>query len=394
MKYNEVQSEICRLQPIDGILNMRLYAELRGDRAIWAIVALLAIISVLVVYSSTGTLAYRERGGNTEFFLLKHFVIICGGLFLTYLCYLLHYMQYNRVAPWLLLISIPLLVYTIAFGADINDARRWITLPFVGITFQTSDFAEVSLILYVARAISSKQDYIKDFNSAFLPIIVPILIICSLIAPADLSSALLLFFTCVLMMFIGRVAIRYILLLLFLGVVVFTFLVTLGRFFPEVIRVETWISRVSEFMEEGQVGYQVEQAKMAIANGEWFGMGPGNSIQRNYLPSPYSDFIYAIVCEEYGVIGGVFLIFIYVFLLFRTTRLVTKSPKAFGAMVAIGLSMSLVFQALANIAVSVNLVPVTGLTLPMISLGGTSILFTCIAFGIILSVSKYIESVN
>ncbi|MCP3930028.1 MAG: FtsW/RodA/SpoVE family cell cycle protein [Bacteroidetes bacterium] len=375
-------------------LGTRLYAELRGDRAIWAIVALLAIISILVVYSSTGTLAYRERGGNTEFFLLKHFVIICGGLFLTYLCYLLHYMQYNRVAPWLLLISIPLLVYTIAFGADINDARRWITLPFVGITFQTSDFAEVSLILYVARAISSKQDYIKDFNSAFLPIIVPILIICSLIAPADLSSALLLFFTCVLMMFIGRVDIRYILLLLFLGVVVFTFLVTLGRFFPEVIRVETWISRVSEFMEEGQVGYQVEQAKMAIANGEWFGMGPGNSIQRNYLPSPYSDFIYAIVCEEYGVIGGVFLIFIYVFLLFRTTRLVTKSPKAFGAMVAIGLSMSLVFQALANIAVSVNLVPVTGLTLPMISLGGTSILFTCIAFGIILSVSKYIESVN
>lgn len=375
-------------------LATRIYTELRGDKSIWAIVALLAIFSILAVYSSTGTLAYQERGGNTEAFLTKHGIILFGGLFLTYLCHLMHYMRYSRAAPILLLLSIPLLVYTIAFGADINEARRWISLPYVGITFQTSDFAKLALIIYVARAISTKQDYIKDFNSAFLPIIVPILIICGLIAPADLSSAMLLFLTCVLMMFIGRVALQYIGLLLLLGIVVFALLVVMGQFFPEIIRVETWTSRVRDFMMNPDGGYQVQQAKMAIANGGWFGIGPGNSIQRNYLPSPYSDFIYAIICEEYGIIGGTLVIGLYVLLFFRITRLVTKSPKAFGAMLATGLSVSLVVQAFANIAVSVHLVPVTGLTLPMVSMGGTSILFTCISFGMILSVSKYIETVG
>ena len=356
--------------------------------------AVLSIFSILVVYSSTGTLAYREMAGNTETLLIKHFMIVVGGLFLAYLAHLVHYLRYSKAAPFLLLLSVPLLVYTIAFGADINDARRWITVPFVGITFQTSDFAKLALILYVARAISSKQDYIKDFNSAFLPIIVPVLIICGLIAPADLSSAILLFFTCVCMMFVGRVALQYIVLLLLLGIVVFAMLVLLGEFFPEIIRSETWVSRVRDFVDKPDGGYQVQQAKIAMANGEWFGLGPGNSIQRNYLPSPYSDFIYAIVVEEYGIFIGILLILLYVLLFFRATRLVTKSPKAFGAMLAMGLSISLVLQAFINIAVSVHLVPVTGVTLPMISMGGTSILFTCISFGMILSVSKYIESVS
>ena len=292
------------------------------------------------------------------------------------------------------LLAVPLLLYTIAFGTDINDARRWIEVPFVGITFQTSDFAKLSLILFVARAISSKQEYIKDFNSAFLPIILPVLLICGLIAPADLSSAILLFFTCVAMMFVGRVAMQYIILLLLLGIVVFAMLVLLGEFFPDVVRSETWVNRVRDFIEQPDGGYQVQQAKIAMANGEWLGLGPGNSIQRNYLPSPYSDFIYAIVVEEYGIFIGILIILLYVLLFFRATRLVTKSPKAFGAMLAIGLSISLVLQAFVNIAVSVHLVPVTGVTLPMISMGGTSILFTCISFGIILSVSKYIESVS
>lgn len=371
-----------------------MYAELRGDRAIWAIIAVLAIFSVLVVYSSTGTLAYRRLAGNTEAILIKHFIIVAGGLFLTYLAHLTHYMKYSRWAPILLVLSVPLLLYTIAFGTDINDARRWIEVPFVGITFQTSDFAKLSLIIYVAREISSKQDYIKDFNSAFLPIIVPVLIICGLIAPADLSTAILLFFTCVAMMFVGRVAIQYIVLLLLLGVVVFAMLILLGEFFPDIVRSETWVSRVREFMEEPDGGYQVQQAKIAMANGGWMGLGPGNSIQRNYLPSPYSDFIYAIVVEEYGILTGFLLILLYALLFFRATRLVTKSPKAFGAILVIGLSISLVLQAFVNIAVSVHLVPVTGVTLPMISMGGTSVLFTCISFGIILSVSKYIESVS
>jgi cell division protein FtsW len=372
----------------------RIYAELKGDRAIWAVLVVLSLFSLLSVYSSTGTLAYKNMGGNTETYLVKHFVILVGGLFLTYLAHLMHYTKYSRSAPVLLAISIPLLVYTIAFGADINDARRWIVVPFTGITFQTSDFAKLALIIYVARAISSKQEYIKDFQSAFLPIILPVLVICGLIAPADLSSAILLFFTCIIMMFVGRVAIQYIGLLFLLGIVVFASLILLGEFFPEIIRSDTWVSRVREFVENPKGVYQVKQAKIAMANGEWIGLGPGNSIQRNYLPSSYSDFIYAIIVEEYGILGGTAIILLYILLFFRATRLVTKSPKAFGAMLVMGLSVSLIMQAFINIAVAVHLVPVTGVTLPMMSMGGTSILFTCIAFGMILSVSKYIEAVS
>jgi cell division protein FtsW len=371
----------------------RINAELRGDRVIWAIIALISIFSILAVYSSTGTLAYRERGGNTEAFLFKHLVILGVGLLLTYICHLLHYMKYSRWAPVLLLLAIPMLFYTITMGAEINEGKRWVMIPYVGITFQTSDFAKLALIIYVARAISTKQDYIKDFNSAFLPIIVPVLLICGLIAPSNLSTALLLFLTCIGMMFIGRVSVRYIILLLMLGLVVFAILIFIGQAFPDLVRVDTWTSRMQEFMYDPDGGYQSMQAKIAIANGEWFGLGPGNSIQRNYLPSPYSDFIYSIICEEYGIFGGGIILLLYVLFFFRITRLVTKSPKAFGAILAMGLGIMLVMQALVNIAVAVNLVPVTGVTLPMISMGGTSLMFTCIAFGIILSVSKYIESV-
>ena len=369
----------------------KISAELRGDRSIWAVLAILAVFSLLVVYSSTGTLAYRERGGNTEAYLVKHMMIVSGGIFLTYICHQLHYMVYHRAAPVLFLISIPLLFFTLFFGSNINEARRWLTVPFVGITFQTSDFAKIALITQVARAISSKQDYIKDFRSAFVPIIVPVLIVCGLIAPADLSTAVILFCTCLMMMFVGRVDVRFILLLLLLGFVVFSMLIITAKFFPDSIRVDTWVARVQDFMLNPDGGYQVQQAKIAIANGSWFGTGPGNSIQRNYLPSPYADFIFSILVEEYGVIGGAIIIAMYVILFFRVTRLVTKSSKAFGAIVALGLGISLVFQAFINMAVSVHLVPVAGVTLPLVSMGGTSILFTCISFGIILSVSKYVE---
>jgi cell division protein FtsW len=278
------------------------------------------------------------------------------------------------------------------FGAEINDARRWIVIPGLGLSFQTSDFAKIALIVYVAREISSKQDYIKDWKQAFVPIIVPVLIVCGLIAPANLSTAVLLMGVCIGMMFVGRVSLKYIGLLLLLGVVLFSALIFLGEFFPEYIRVGTWTSRITDFTENPQGSFQVQQAKIAIANGEWIGNGPGNSIQRNFLPSPYADFIYAVICEEYGFIGGATIIALYVVLFFRVTRLVTKSPKAFGAMMATGLTLLLVMQAFANIAVSVHLVPVTGLSLPMVSMGGTSTLFSCIAFGMILSVSKHIEA--
>lgn len=369
----------------------RIYAELQGDRAIWMIVALLSLISLLAVYSATGSIAFTQRGGNTEFYLIKHSIFLIAGLVLTYLCYVLHYTQYMRMAPVLIMLSIPLLVYTIAFGAEINEARRWITVPGIGLTVQTSDFAKLSLIIYVAKAISSKQEYIKDFNSAFLPIIVPILIICGLIAPADLSTSLILFATCMMMMFIGRVDIKYILLLLILGIVVFSILIIVGTIFPEIVRTGTWITRMQEFFTNTDGGYQVQMSKTAIAEGGWFGVGPGNSLLRNYLPAPYSDFIYAIICEEYGLFGGFIVLGLFVLLFFRCVSIVTRSPKAFGAMLVMGLGLYLTTQALANVAVSVDLVPVTGLTLPLLSMGGTSIIFSSIAFGIILSVSRYIE---
>lgn len=375
-------------------LTNKLLNALYGDRVIWTVMVILGLFSLLAVYSSTGTLAYKDSGGNTESFLIKHGLILGLGLMITYIVHLLHYMTFSKSAPLLLLISIPLLIYTILFGAEYNEARRWISIPWVGFTFQSSDFAKLALIIYVAKAISAKQDIIKDFNSAFIPIILPIIIVCGLIAPADLSSALLLFFTAFLMMFVGRVSTKYLILLLMLGVVMFSFLIILGQFFPEAIRLETWVSRMNDFISNPEGGYQVRQSKIAIASGEWIGMGPGNSIQRNYLPAPYSDFIYAIICEEYGLLGGFSVILLYLILFIRVTRLVTKSPKAFGAMLAFGLVMSMVVQAFANIAVSVHLVPVTGVTLPLISMGGTSVLFTSISFGIILSVSKFIESLK
>ncbi|MEZ4948782.1 MAG: FtsW/RodA/SpoVE family cell cycle protein [Saprospiraceae bacterium] len=367
---------------------------LKGDKIIWSIVLVLALISILVVYSATGTLAYKDRGGYTEFFLVKQLFLLGAGLSVMYIIYRMHYMRFNSAAPFLILLAAPMLIYTFFFGADINDAKRWIMVPILNLTFQTSDFAKLALIIYVAREITKKQEYIRDFKRAFSPIIVPVLIICGLIAPSDLSSAAMLFVTCVLMMYVGRVATKYIGLLLILGVFVFTMLLTVGHFFPDYVRVDTWSSRLEQFAGEENGGYQIQQAKIAIANGGVIGRGPGNSMQRNHLPQAYSDFIYSIICEEYGIIGGFLILGIYVLLMFRTIRLVTLSPKAFGAMLAIGLTISLVGQALANIAVNVHLVPVTGLTLPMLSMGGTSVIFTCIAFGMILSVSKYIEDLK
>jgi cell division protein FtsW len=372
----------------------QLYAKLRGDRVIWMIVAILSIYSILTVYSASTTEAYRLSGGDTEAAMIKHTTLILFGLFLTYVCYLTPYIQYSKLAPYLMLITIPLLVYTMAFGVELNQATRWIRVPFVGLTFQPSDFAKIALVVYVARAISSKQDYIDDFNDAFMPIIIPILIVCGMIAPDDLSTAAVLFFTCLLMMFMGRVSLKYILLLMFLGVVLFSFLVTLGTIFPETVRIGTWIKRLTAFWygETGDVNIQVLQSKIAIANGEWFGQGPGNSIQRNFIPASNSDYIYAIIFEEYGLIfGGFLILFLYVALFFRVVAIVTRSPKAFGAMLALGLGLLISLQAMMNMGVNVNILPVTGLALPMVSKGGTSVLFSGIAFGMILSVSRYIE---
>lgn len=368
-----------------------VYTNLRGDKVIWIIVAILGIFGVLAVYSAIGSLAYRNRAGDTEYYLFQQIIFLSVGLGVTYVCYLLHYMQYSKIAPIFMLITIPLLLYTIGFGAEINDAKRWIQIPWIDKTFQSSDFARLALIIFVARSLSNKQEYIKDLKGAFIPVIIPIIVICALIAPADLSTSGLLFMTCMLMMFIGRVSMKYIGLLILLGLVVFSTLIILGKFFPDFIRVETWVSRTEHFIYESNGSYQNQQAKIAVANGGIIGVGPGNSIQRNYLPLAYADFIYAIICEEYGIIGGVLVLFLYLMLLVRCIKIVTKCPKTFGAILAMGLCLNLVIQALANMAVTVHLLPVTGLTLPLVSMGGTSILFTCMSLGIILSVSKYVE---
>lgn len=368
-----------------------IYDRLKGDRSIWLIVTILVFCSLLAVYSAVGHEASLKRSGNTEYYLVKHGLLLTLGLVAMYMSYRFNYMFYSRLAPMLLLISVPLLIYTLGFGPEINDARRWLDIPLIDQRFQTSDLARLALVMYIARSIAKKQDVIKDLKSAFIPLIIPVVLVCMLIAPSDLSTALLLFMTCLLMMIIGRVSMNYIVLLAVVGAVGLAFLIILGTAFPELVRLDTWIARVNEFLGGSEGGYQIVQSKIAIASGEFFGVGPGNSLQRNYLPYAYADFIFAIICEEYGLIGAFTLVALYLGLLYRCTSMVTRCPKTFGSILAIGLCLNVVIQAFANMAVSVNLVPVTGLTLPIISMGGTSILFTCISLGIILSVSRYVE---
>lgn len=369
-------------------IQTKVGALLQGDKVIWLVIVLLAIFSVLTVYSSAEALALRT-GVNTEAFLIKHIVLLLTAIFLIYLCHMVNYVKYARLSVILLVIAIPMLVYTQLLGETFNQATRWIRIPFIGVTFQTSDFAKIALIMYTARTLSLMQNKAVSLGE----LMVPVLLVCGLIAPSDLSSALILFFTCLLLMFIGRVEMRNVFSLMMLGIGAFAVLIMLSKFFPLAIRVDTWISRLQDFWL-GSSGdqFQVEQAQMAIAQGGFFGLGPGNAQQAHFLPHSYSDYIFCVIIEEYGTLGAMIIIALYTTLLLRCIRLVTRSPKAFGAILALGLCFSLVIQAFVHMAVNVNLLPVTGLTLPFISLGGTSLLFTGISFGIILSVSKYIET--
>jgi cell division protein FtsW len=367
------------------------------------------MMSLLVVYSSTGTLAYK-LSKSTESYLFKQVVFIAIGVILIYFAHLVNYTIYSRVAIILFLISIPLLLYTLLFGSSINEANRWIKLPIINLTFQTSDMARLALFMYLGRQLSRKQNVIKDFKKGFLPLIVPVGIICLLIAPANLSTALLVGATSLLLMFIGRVSMKHIGLVMGLAAIPVAILISLSVAYydkdnakttelPAILtkgRVETWIKRVQSFIyaDKQETAYQVQQAKIAIAKGGWVGLGPGNSEARNFLPHPYSDFIYAIIIEEYGLLGGAFVLFIYLAFLFRCIRIFKRCPYAFGAFLALGLSFTLVIQAMANMAVNVNLFPVTGVTLPLVSMGGSSFLFTCVAIGIILSVARNVEQIE
>jgi cell division protein FtsW len=387
----------------------QLLRNTRGDKYIWGIVILLALTSLLVVYSATGSLAYEMYKGNTEIYLFKQLSFIVLGLMVIYFLHRINYTLYSRVATVLFLVSIPLLLYTLFFGTTLNEGSRWIKLPVINMTMQTSDLAKLALFMYISKMLSKKQDVIKEFKNGFLPIITPVIIICVLIAPANLSTALLTGATSLMLMFIGRVSIKHIALAILVAAIPVALLVSVAVMtynkeegksnikVAHVGRVTTWIKRVQDFMyaKDEAVPYQVQQAKIAIANGGILvGKGPGNSTQRNFLPHPYSDFIYAIIIEEYGLAGGAFIIFIYLLFLFRCINIFKRCPYAFGAFLALGLSFTLVIQALANMAVNVNLTPVTGVTLPLISMGGTSFLFTCAAIGIILSVARNVEQLE
>lgn len=387
-----------------------LLKKTRGDKVIWSIVVLLALFSLLVVYSSTGTLAYKMSKSN-ESYLFKQVAFIVLGILVIYFAHRVNYTIYSKVSLILFLLVIPLLIYTLFFGVRLNEGSRWIRLPIIQLTFQTSDLAKLALFMYVSRQLSKRQQVIKDFKKGFLPVIVPVGIICLLIAPANLSTALLIGATSLLLLFIGRAPAKYLLLVVGVAMIPVMMLIlaavyqhkegageklkteTGSKLFS---RVNTWVNRVGNFMYGSQEAddddnYQVNQAKIAIAKGGWVGLGPGNSEQRNFLPHPYSDFIYAIIIEEYGLIGGSIILFIYMVFLLRSIRIFRKCPYAFGAFLALGLSFMLAIQALTNMAVNVNLFPVTGVTLPLVSMGGSSFLFTCLAIGIILSVARNVE---
>jgi cell division protein FtsW len=377
-----------------------LVKNIKGDRYIWAIVLVLSLFSLLAVYSSTGTLAYKYRAGNTEYYLMKQILIIGGGLGLMYFTHLINYKYFSRISQILYYLSVVLLIITLFFGTDINEAKRWITLPGVNLTFQTSDLAKFALIMYLARMLSKKQDMVRSFSEGFWPTIFPVVVICGLIAPEDLSSALVLFSTSVLIMFVGRIHLAYIGGLVGISLLCVGMFVTLLFTLPEESmpgRMTTWKARIEAFANlngEQEEPYQLVQSKIAIAKGGFFPNGPGNSTQRNFLPHPYSDFIYAIIIEEYGFFGGVFIVFLYLAFLVRSAFIVRKAPKAFGALLAFGLALSLTIQGMINMSVAVGLVPVTGLTLPLVSMGGSSTIFVSLAFGIILSVSRDAEQLE
>lgn len=372
----------------------------KGDQVIWGVVIVLSCISLLAVYSATGSLAFRKEV-SPAYYLIKQLFFLGFGIIIIYLVHRVNYNKFARLTILMYLISIPLLIYTLFFGASLNEGSRWIYLPGTHIGFQTSDMAKLALFMFLARVLSAKQAVIKDLKKGFLPVLVPVLVTCALIAPANLSTALMLGFTCSILFFIGRVQMKHLFLLVLIGIAGIVTVYTVSKI-TGFGRAETWEQRVKDFLGTGEKKkgkketevFQVQQAKIAIAYGGLLGRGPGNSLQRNLLPHIYSDFIYALIIEEYGIVGATIVMFLYLLFLWRSILIFKRCPYAFGAFLAVGLSITLVFQAMLNMAVNVHLVPVTGLTLPLVSMGGSSIWFTSIAIGVILSVSRYVDEME
>jgi cell division protein FtsW len=376
---------------MDGILE-----RTKGDKVIWTIVVFLSLVSLLAVYSATGSLAYREQGGHTEYYLFKQLSVLVMGLLIIYFAHRVNYTVYSRAAQIGFIISIPLLIYTLAFGSNLNEASRWIRLPVINLTFQTSDVAKLAIFMYVSRQLSKRQHVITDFKKGFLPIIIPVGIVCVLIMPANMSTALLLGASCMLLCYIGRVPVKFLAAMVGVGIGLILLMFVFAWATGIKMRTETWAKRIEHFTnrEDAEIPYQVQQANIAIAGGGLLGKGPGNSTQRNFLPHAYSDYIYATIIEEYGIFGAFLILMAYMLLLLRSIRIFRQCPYAFGAFLAVGLSVTLVIQALTNMAVNVGLFPVTGVTLPLVSMGGSSVIFTSLAIGIILSVSRNVDELE
>ena len=370
-----------------------IFKNIQGDSVIWAIIGVLAIFSFLPVYSASSNLAYLYGDGNTFKFLAKHFAHLVLGFGILYGVHKIPYHYFRGLSMIALPIVVVLLLITMAQGTTIGgaNASRWIRVPLVGVTFQTSTLAAVVLMTYVARYLSTIESKLVSFKETLLPLWLPVFLIIGLILPANFSTAAIIFAMVVLLVFIGGYPFRYLAIILTTGLLLLSLFVLSAKAFPDVFpnRVDTWISRVASFVDktDKDADYQIIKAKTAIASGGITGLGPGKSVQKNFLPQSSSDFIYAIIVEEFGLLGALVVMVVYLLLLFRLVVVAHKSSSMFAKLLVIGVGLPVVFQALVNMAVAVELFPVTGQTLPLISSGGTSIWMTCLALGIVLSVS-------
>jgi len=371
--------------------------NIKGDRSIWAVVALLALFSFMPVYSASSNLAYLYGDGNTLQFLIKHLAHLTLGFVILFGVHRIPYHYFKGLSMIALPIMMILLILTLAQGTTIEgaNAARWIKVPVVGVTFQTSSLASVVLLVYVARYMARIKEEEVTFKQTIWPLWIPVFVVIGLILPANLSTALLIFAMVVMLVFVAGHPIKYIASILGIGLLSLTLFILSAKALPGLFpnRVDTWTSRIESFLTDEvdakEKDYQITQANIAIATGGMMGLGPGKSIQKNFLPQSSSDFIYAIIIEEFGLVGGLSLLFFFLFLLFRLVVLVYKTSDYFGRLLVIGLGVPLLFQAFINMGVAVSLFPVTGQTLPLISSGGTSIWTTCVALGVILSVSAH-----
>ncbi len=372
----------------------KILANIKGDRMIWAVAALLALFSFLPVYSASSNLAYLYGDGNTFKFLIKHGAHLVLGFLIMYGVHKIPYHYFKGLSIIMIPVIVVLLLVTMAQNTTIGgaNASRWIRIPFVGVTFQTSTLAAVVLMTYVARYLSKIKDKKVSFKETLLPLWLPVAVVLMLILPANFSTTAIIFSMVIMLVFLGGYPLKYIITILGTAFLVLSFFILFAKAFPGVFpnRVDTWVSRIENFADnkDTEEDYQIERAKIAIARGGVIGKGPGKSVQRNFLPQSSSDFIYAIIIEEWGFVGGVFLMLLYILLLLRLVIVAHKSVDVFGKLLVIGVGLPIVFQALINMAVAVELFPVTGQTLPLISSGGTSIWMTCLAIGIVLSVSS------